>query len=124
MKNNGTEILPQNLQHRSPTMKAICVAMSQLPHGARNPTRIEVMQLVYEARLAQRTTPTVSFRPTSLGCYWRRFSSRQVHDSSGRIYHDEARYSVILNGLVRESGKRGRQLTYELTSAGEAFARS
>lgn len=121
---NGTETLPQNLQHRSPIMKMICAAMSQLPHGARNSTRVEVMQLVFEARLDQRKPPFGSFRPTSLGCYWRRVGSLQERDSSGNILHDESRYSVILNGLVRVSGKRGRRLTYELTPAGELFARS
>ena len=117
--NNGTKILPQNLQHRSPTMKAICVAMSQLPKGARNPTRVEVMEAAHRA--CGKETP---FYPTFGGCYWRQFGSHQEKNSSGHRHHDEAHYSVILNGLVRVAGKRGRRLTYELTPAGELFAHS
>ena len=116
---NGRDILPQRLQHRSPTMRAICVAMSRLPHGARNPTRVEVMESAH--RICGKEAP---FSPTFGGCYWRTFCSHQERNASGNVHHDEAQYSVILNGLVRPAGKRGRRITYELTPAGEAFARS
>lgn len=101
--------LPPELQHRSPTMKRICEVLARQPHGARNMTRREVM--------AQVLPPGAL--PTSGGCYWRR-----IHAGYRAECHDEARYSVIVNGLVRVAGKRGRQLTYELTPAGEAFART
>ena len=101
--------LPPELQHRSPTMKRICQALARNPHGARNMTRREVM--------AQALPP--SALPTSGGCYWRR-----IHAGHRAECHDEARYSVLVNGLVRVAGKRGRQYTYELTPAGELFARS
>jgi hypothetical protein len=111
--------LPASLQHRSPTMKRICQALARQPHGARNMTRREVMAQVL---------PSTAL-PTSGGCYWRRMHSTN-YAGMGRAgsrrptSHDEARYSVIVNGLVRVAGKRGRQLTYELTPAGEMFARS
>lgn len=112
--------LPPELQHRSPTMKRICQALARNPHGARNMTRREVM--------AQALPSTA--KPTSGGCYWRRIHSTNYTGAMGRAgsrrptSHDEARFSVIINGLVRVAGKRGRQLTYELTPAGEMFARS
>jgi hypothetical protein len=94
-------------------MKRICQALARNPHGARNMTRVEVMAQV-NASMNLR-----SWSPTSNGCYWRR-----IHAGYSAKSHDEARYSVIVNGLVRVAGKRGRRLTYELTPAGEMFARS
>lgn len=106
--------LPASLQHRSPTMKRICQVLARNPHGARALTRREVM--------TQACSPEAMVG--SGGCYWRRMHTGVSKDACGRKYHDEARYSVIINGLVRVAGKRGRQNTYELTPAGELFARS
>lgn len=112
--------LPASMQRRSPTMKRICQALARNPHGARNMTRREVMMQVV-------CHPT---KLTSGDCYWRRMHATNYTGDLGRAgsrrptSHDEARYSVIINGLVRVAGKRGRHLTYELTPAGELFARS
>ena len=109
-------ILPPALQRRSPMMKAICLVLStSVPMYGRGLTRVDVMKRVHQYL----GHPSHTFKPTSNGSYWRR-----IHAGYREECHDEARYSVILNGLVQVAGKRGRQLTYELTPAGELFARS
>ena len=62
---------------------------------------------------------------TSGDCYWRRIHAGQSKDSAGRSYHDHATYSVIINGLVRVTGKTpSGRYTYEVTDAGAAFAQA
>ena len=105
--------LTPDRQRRSPKMKAICVTL--LNNGAPL-TREEVTLQVFSCFTTGKR-PGVPYRPTSNGCYFRR-----IH--AGHMYHDEACYSVIINGLVRVAGKtKTGRLTYELTDAGRAFAR-
>lgn len=95
--------LPSDRQRRSPMMRRICIVLFALP----GLTREEIM-----AHANPRG------KVTSNRCYFRR-----IHAGYGGRYHDEATYSVIINGLVRVAGKtKTGRLTYELTDAGREFA--
>jgi hypothetical protein len=97
--------LPRGLQHRSPKMKSICEDLLSHPGS----TRLEIMG---------RVNPELS--GDSNRCYFRR-----MHDGGPRGFHDEARYSVIVNGLVRITGRTSTgRLTYSLTPAGRRCARA
>ncbi len=100
--------LPKDRQHRSPKMRQICQDLLRNPGS----TRRQVMG---------RVNPHLS--GDSNRCYFRRIHDDQTHNAYGHVHHDEATYSVIINGLVQITGKTltGR-LTYELTDAGRAFA--
>lgn len=100
--------LPQERHRRSPKMLLICRDLVQHPGS----TRREVMGRVNPERDSD-----------SNRCYFRRMHTDQTRDALGRKYHDEATYSVLLNGLVRVSGKtKTGHLTYEVTDAGREFA--
>ena len=91
--------LPQRLQHRSPMMRRICEELYVTPDS----TRADVMSRIH-----------TSAKATSNGCYWRR-----IHAGRRPDVHDDARYSVLVNGLVEVSGKtRTGRYTYRLTAAG------
>ena len=65
------------------------------------------------------------WKPDSNRCYFRRMHTGQSRDCMGNVYHDEATYSVILNGLVRVAGKtKTGALLYEATDAGRTFAQA
>ena len=84
-------------------MRAICKDLFAHPGS----TRQEVMGRVNPLR------PVSSNR-----CYFRR-----IHSDYASRCHDEARYSVIINGLVRVNGKtRTGRLTYEVTELGAKVA--
>jgi len=100
--------LAESRQHRSPKMRQICQDLAT--HGTS--TRRSIMS---------RVNPHLS--PDSNRCYFRRMHTDQTHDSGGRVYHDEATYSVLLNGLVTVSGKTSNgRLLYSLTPEGLRFA--
>lgn len=110
--------LPKDRQRRSPKMREICKTLA----NARVPlTRIQVMcDVHYRTRGAG-----AKFKPNSNRCYFRRMRDEQTKDAYGNAYHDEATYSVIINGLVRIAGKtKTGELLYELTDAGREFAQA
>lgn len=99
--------IPAEHQHRSPKMRQICRFLLNVKEA----TRKEIMQAV-----------NPHLKHTSNGCYFRQMQTDQYVDACGKSYHDEARYSVILNGLVKIAGKRSTgELTYSLTPEGYDF---
>lgn len=100
--------LSPDRQRRSPKMRQICRDLST--HGPS--TRRSIMS---------RVNPDLD--PDSNRCYFRRIHTGQTLDAYGNAYHDEATYSVILNGLVTVTGKTpAGRLIYALTKEGLEFA--
>lgn len=72
--------------------------------------RIDIMRRVHVLEGSE-----LVFKPTSNGCYF-------LTEGCSTMYNKEAAASLIRRGLIVQSGKVGRRITYSLTPAGKAHA--